>query len=338
MWDAPKSVGGRLVFEDRVAPGRLTIDKGRIVSVDLDASEENGVYVCPGFVDVHCHGWGGHDAMGDAPEDGAGPLGFNLEGPYISEAKKGAQNPAYIQVPVEADRTRLELLLDDLRIITIAPEVPGGLDMISWFTTGAIALSAGYSNATSEQADAAYKAGALTTTHLFNAMSGVHNHESGLAVAALADDGVYVELIADGFHVDRSVWALILRCKTPERLILVSDAIAIAGTGDGHWSLGGLEVEVRDNQCRLVSDGRLAGSVIALDTAVRNLVRSGVSLSRAVAAASRNPLALLGVRDRGRLAPRQRADLVLLDEGLAVQSVIRGGRSYGGLVTRAPSA
>ena len=210
--------------------------------------------------------------------------------------------------------------------------------MISWFTTRGIVVSAGHSNATSEQADAAYKAGALTTTHLFNAMSGVHNHEPGLAVAALADDGVYVELIADGFHVDRSVWPLILRCKTPERLILVSDAIAIAGTGDGRWSVGGLEVEVRDNQCRLVSDGRLAGSVIALDTAVRNLVRSGVSLSRAVAAASRNPLALLGVRDRGRLAPRQRADLVLLDEGLAVQSVIRGGRSYGGLVTRAPSA
>ena len=371
---ASGQVGGRLVLEDRILPGRLRLEDGRIVAVEPDAAESGGPYVCPGFVDLHVHGWGGHDAMGGpdalsgmarallrhgisaflptavtspletllafaddvrgwtavAPADGAEPLGFNLEGPYISHDKKGAQNPAFIQVPEEADRGRLEALLDGLRIITIAPEVAGAVELIRWFAVRGVAVSLGHSNASYEAAAAGYAAGGRTTTHLFNGMSGVHNHEPGLAVAALADDGAYVELVADGHHVDPSVWPLILRAKRSDRLILVSDAISMAGAGQGRFSLGGLEVEVAGDECRLVSDGRLAGSVIAIDTSVRNLAQAGLPLPRAVAAASLNPLALLGITDRGRLAPGQLADLVELDDDLRVSRVMRLGRWYQG--------
>ena len=134
-----------------------------------------------------------------------------------------------------------------------------------------------------------------------------------------------MELIADGIHVHPALWPLITRLKPPDRLLLVSDAIALAGTGDGRGRIGGLEVEVVGERVTLVGTSTLAGSVIALDTAVRNLVASGVPLPAAVAAASRNPLAVLGIADRGRIAVGQRADLVELDPALKVRRVMRAG-------------
>jgi len=158
----------------------------------------------------------------------------------------------------------------------------------------------------------------------------VDHRVPGVAVAALLDDAVFVELIADGIHVHPGLWPLITRLKPPDRLLLVSDAIALAGTGDGRGRLGGLDVEVVGDRVTLAGTSTLAGSVIALDTAVRNLVASGVSLPDAVTAASRNPLALLRVTDRGRIAAGQRADLVELDADLAVRRVMRAGTWFGG--------
>jgi len=183
----------------------------------------------------------------------------------------------------------------------------------------------GHSAATLEEARAGYAAGGRTTTHLFNAMSGVVHHAPGLAVAALTDDAVYVELIADGHHVDRALWPIITRTKPADRLVLVSDAMPMAGTGDGRTALGGLEVQVVGSRATLLGTDTLAGSVIALDSAVRNLAASGIALPAAAAAASRNPLALLGVTDRGRIAVGQRADLVELDDDLEVRRVARDG-------------
>jgi N-acetylglucosamine-6-phosphate deacetylase len=180
----------------------------------------------------------------------------------------------------------------------------------------------GHSAATLDQALAGYAAGGTTTTHLFNAMTGVDHRTPGLAVAALGDDTAYVELIADGIHVHPALWPLITRTKPKDRLMLISDAISLAGTDVGRATIGGLEVEVVGQRVTLVGTSTLAGSVIALDTAVRNLVASGVTLPDAVAAASRNPLAMLGVTDRGRLAVGQRADLVELDDDLAVRRVM----------------
>jgi N-acetylglucosamine-6-phosphate deacetylase len=261
----------------------------------------------------------------EPPADGAQPLGFNLEGPFISPVKKGAQNPAFILEPAKADRGLLSGLLDGLRVITIAPEVDGALNLIGWLVERGVVVSLGHSNATAAQAALGYAAGAKSTTHLFNAMSGVEQHAPGLAVAALTHDAAYVELVADGFHVDPAVWPIILRTKPADRLVLVSDAISLAGTGDGRSTLGGLEVEVHDGQCRLVSNGALAGSVIAVDAGVRQLVAAGVALPRAMGAASYRPLELLGIEDRGRIAPGQRANLVELDDNLRVLRVMLEG-------------
>jgi N-acetylglucosamine-6-phosphate deacetylase len=367
-------VEGRLVLEDRVAPGRIVVRDGQIAEVESGGAATGGPYVTPGFVDVHVHGRGGHDALGPdgaldgmarallrhgvtsflptavtaplaelaafaervrrwiptAPDDGSGPLGFNLEGPFINPARKGAQNPAHIRVPAEVSTADLEPLVDGLRITTIAPEVPGALDLIRWLRARGVAASLGHSSATVEEARAGYAAGARTTTHLFNAMTGIDHRAPGLALAALLEDDAYVELIADGHHVTESVWPLILRAKPANRLLLVSDGVAFGGTTARTGRLGGLEVVIDGDRCVLAEGGNLAGSVIALDTAVRNLARSGVPLPRAVAAATCEPLALLGVTDRGRLEPGLRADLVELDDDLRVRRVMRGGRWFPG--------
>jgi len=375
-------VRGRLVLEDRVQPGRVILEEGRIAAVEADPSAAGGPWIMPGFVDVHVHGWGGHDAMRSessldgmarallrrgvtsflptavtaplaelcafaervrawlpaAPDDGSAPLGFNLEGPFISPQRVGAQNPLFVRTAAETAFADLELLLGSFRITTIAPETPGAIELIRWLTEHGVVASLGHSVATADEAEAGYDAGARTTTHLFNAMSGVHQHAPGLAAVALARDDVYVELIADGHHVDRMLWPLILRTKSADRLILVSDGIALAGTSQLRGMLGGLEVEVRGDCCTLVSIGALAGSVIALDTSVRNLARFGLDLPRIAAAASVNPLALIGVNDRGRIAPGLRADLVELDETFSVRRVMRAGRWFEGPRTTSPGA
>lgn len=364
------TVGGRLVLDDRVASGRLTIEDGLISAIVLEeGSAEDGPYLAPGFVDVHVHGWGGHDAMGDtaaldgmarallkrgvtsflptavtaplddlaafaervrgwlpaSPSDGAEPLGFNLEGPFLAPARRGAHAATHLEAPADAPRATLERLVEGLRLTTIAPELPGAVDLIGWLHGQGVAVSIGHSAAVVDEARAGFAAGARSTTHLFNAMSGVDHRSPGVAVAALLDDEAYVELIADGVHVHHALWPLITRLKPRDRLLLVSDALAVAGTPQGRGRIGDLEIEVTDDRATLAGTDTLAGSVIALDAAVRNLVTAGVPLPDAVAAASRNPLDLLGVTDRGRLAEGQRADLVELGEDLAVRRVMREG-------------
>ena len=370
MTDPGTTLDGRLVLDDRVATGRLTIADGRIVAIDLDGGAvADGPYVAPGFADLHVHGWGGHDAMGDrdaldglargllrrgvtsflptavsapmdaltvfaervrrwlpdAPSDGAQPLGFDLEGPFLARARRGAHDPAHLLAPADLPRAALEPLLDGLRLTTVAPELPGALDLIGWLRDRSVATSVGHSAATFEQARAGFDAGATSTTHLFNAMTGIDHRAPGVALAALLDDRAYVELIADGIHVAPPVWQLIARVKPTDRLMLVSDAVAIAGTDSGRGRIGGLDVEVVDGRVVLAGTTTLAGSAIALDDAVRNLVAHGIPLPAAVGAATRNPLALVGVTDRGRLEVGQRADLVELDEDLRVLRVMRSG-------------
>jgi N-acetylglucosamine-6-phosphate deacetylase len=362
---------GRLVLDDRVVGGRIIIEDDRVAEVAVDGGVgEGAAYLAPGFVDVHVHGWGGHDAMGgraaldgmaralarrgvtsflptavtapldalagfaddvrrwlpDAPADGAQPLGFNLEGPFLAEARRGAHDPALLRSPADVRHDQLTPLADGLRVITIAPELPGAVELIQQLAGSGVAVSLGHSAATLDEARAGYAAGARTTTHLFNAMSGVDHRAPGLAVVALLDDAVYVELIADGIHVVPAVWPLITRLKPADRLLLVSDAISLAGMSDGRGRIGSLEVEVSGDRVTLLGTQVLAGSVLSLDVAVRNLVRAGTPLPVAVAAASRNPLALLGITDRGRLAAGQRADLVELDDDLNVRRVMLGGR------------
>jgi N-acetylglucosamine-6-phosphate deacetylase len=364
-------VAGRLVLDDRVAPGRVVVEDDLIVGVEFGPAEGGAElpYIAPGFVDIHIHGGGGHDAMGDRgalaglarhllrhgvtsflptavtasldslcsfadrvrewssnpPADGAQPLGFNLEGPFLAAARSGAHDPAALRDPADVSRDDLEPLIDGLRLVTIAPERPGALDLIGWLKERGVAVSLGHSAASVVEARAGYAAGAMSTTHLFNAMTGLDRRAPGLALAAILDDEVFVELIADGIHVDPALWPLITRLKPVDRLLLVSDAIALSGVGDGRLKVGGLDVEVRGSRATIAGTTTLAGSVLGLDAAVRNLVASGVALPGAVAAASRNPLALLGASDRGRIAEGQRADLVELTDDLAIRRVMRAG-------------
>jgi N-acetylglucosamine-6-phosphate deacetylase len=366
-----QTIRGRLVLENRITPGTIVVEDELISHVELNTRgvSAHSPLLAPGFVDVHVHGWGGHDAMGDAaaldgmarallrhgvtsflptavtapiprladfaaqvrawapdsPADGAQPLGFNLEGPFLSRERKGAHDPAFLRIPADVTRRELSPLTDELRVITVAPELPGAVELITWLEARGVAVSVGHSAATIAEARAAYDAGAMSTTHLFNAMTGVDHRAPGVALAALLDEDIFVELIADGVHVDRALWPLITRLKSSERLLLVSDAISLAGTGDGHGRIGTLEVDVRGDRVTLSGTETLAGSVLSLDVAVRNLADSGVTLPRAVAAASRNPLALLGIDDRGRIAPGQRADLVELATNLSVTRVMRAG-------------
>jgi N-acetylglucosamine-6-phosphate deacetylase len=371
--DAPVELRGRLVLDDEVVAGGVWLEGDAIAAVELDRDPLGGQglpLIAQGFVDVHVHGWAGHDAMGSAddlggmarallahgvtsflptavtspladlrgfadrvrawlpraPHDGAEPLGFNLEGPFLAPTRKGAHNPAWLASPGDVAWAEVEPLLDGLRLITIAPELAGSLELIQRLTALGIRVSIGHSAASAATAHAAYDAGASSTTHLFNAMSGVDHHAPGVAVAALTRDDAWVELIADGLHVDPALWPIVRRMKPIDRLILVSDALAQAGLGDGRSTMGGLDLDIRAGRATLADgSGTLAGSVIALDSAVRNLVRNGASLPAAVAAAGRNPLDLLGIADRGRIVPGQRADLVDLDDGLVVRRVMRGG-------------
>ncbi len=264
-----------------------------------------------------------------APTDGAEPLGFNLEGPFIAQARKGAHDPSLIRDPADVPWSEIEPLVEGLRLTTIAPEIPGALELISRLHELGVRISIGHSAADYRGAVAGYDAGGTSTTHLFNAMTGVEHRAPGVAVAALTRDEAFVELIADGHHVDPAIWRIIQRTKPVDRLMLVSDALSLAGMGDGRITIGGQEIEVRDGRCTVVGTGTIAGSVIALDGAVRNLVAHGSSIPAAVAAASRNPLEMLGVTDRGRLAVGQRADLVELSDDLEVRAIWRAGEAFG---------
>jgi N-acetylglucosamine-6-phosphate deacetylase len=261
----------------------------------------------------------------DAPRDGAEPLGFNLEGPFLSAERRGAHDPAFLLSPADAAPPQIDALLPGLRVITIAPELPGALQLITSLAQRGVVVSLGHSAATFKEAIGGYAMGARSTTHLFNAMTGVDHRAPGLAVAALFDDRAYTELIADGIHVDRALWPLIARLKPFERLILVSDAIPLAGTGDGRGMIGTLDIEISGERVTIAGTTTLAGSVLALDKAVKNMVGAQIALPAAVAAATRNPLEMLGIHDRGRLAAGQRADLVELDADLNVRRVMLRG-------------
>ncbi len=254
--------------------------------------------------------------------------GLHLEGPWLSPARSGAHSPGALALP---ERGHVEALLDAgagaVRMVTLAPELDGGLEAVRLLVERGVVAAVGHTDATYDQARAAIDAGASLGTHLFNAMRPMHHREPG-AVGALLESDADVEVIADGVHLHPAVLRTVFAAK-PGRCLLVTDAMAAAGAPDGDYRLGTMDVQVRDSVARLASDdgtGAIAGSTLTMDAAVRFAVqKAGIPLADAVHAASTAPARAWGLDDVGVLEAGRRADLVVLDEHLEVARVMRAG-------------
>ena len=259
------------------------------------------------------------------PEDGAKVAGINLEGPFLSLKKCGAQNPDNLHVPDADLFHRLNAASGGLaRLVTVAPEEPGALDFIREVSQSC-AVSLGHTTADYDTAMAAYAAGASHATHLFNAMPPLGHREPGVVAAAL-DAGATVELITDGLHIHPAVIRLVHRLFG-ERLALISDSLRCAGMPDGDYELGGQPITMKNGKATLTGTDTLAGSSIHLMDGLRRAVGFGVPLEAAVTAATLAPARAIGLDGEiGSLAPGKRADMVLLDRELKVLAVYVDGK------------
>jgi N-acetylglucosamine-6-phosphate deacetylase len=343
--------------------GDVEVEDGRITAVGL-AGAGRGVAV-PGFVDLQVNGFGGVDfldadaggyrragdalletgvtaylptlitspeeqivaAMREVPLGDSRPriLGMHLEGPFLSPSRLGTHEASARRDP---DAALLERLLDagPVRLMTLAPELAGAEALIDRLLERGITVSVGHSDATAEQANAAFDRGARSVTHLFNAMRPFLHRDPGLVGAALARDDVVVSIILDGIHLAPETARVAWRAAAG-RLGLVTDAITAAGVADGSYSLGNIDVEVHEGTVR-GPDGVLAGSVLTMIEAVRNLHALDVSLEDAVGAATTTPARVLGDPDLGRIAVGLPADLVVLDDRLEIERVLVGGEVH----------
>jgi N-acetylglucosamine-6-phosphate deacetylase len=324
-------------------PGDVRIEDGRVAEIGL-AGNGRGI-AAPGFVDVHIHGFAGVD-FATADTDGylrateallatgvttfrpsfitaseeelvaalrevPPGLGAHVEGPFISPLRLGMHPADGRRDPDAALLARL-LAAGPVAHMTIAPELPGALELIDTLVSRGITAACGHTDATAEQAHAAFDRGAKHVTHLFNAMRPFVHRDPGIAGAALARDDVAVELILDGHHLADDAVRMAMRAAAG-RIVLVTDALAAAGMGDGEWWMGPVPVTVRDGVAR-THEGALAGSVLTMPDAIREFVRIGAALPDALFAASRRSL-----------DPGSPADVVVLDDALDVRQVYLGG-------------
>ncbi len=326
-----------------------------------------GARLTPGFIDIHGHGGGGHafDDGGDeliaalathralgttrsvislvanplvslrsslaeiAELAGSDPLvlGSHLEGPFLAAERRGAHNADFLRSPDPEDVDGLLAASHGtLRQITIAPELPGAMDAIEVFVCAGVRVAVGHTEAGFETARRAFDAGATLLTHAFNAMNGIHHRAPGPVVAALEDERVTLELVLDGHHVHESVAAVALR-EAPGRVALITDGMAAAGSEDGDYRIGSLNVTVRDGLALLSGTDTIAGSTLTLDAALRRAVNVvGLSWSVAVAAVTAVPARAIGEGERlGLLEPGYAADAVALDAEGRVTAVWAAG-------------
>ena len=339
----------------------LILENGRIAAVthnEKGGVDLQGRRVIPGLIDVHTHGCGGMEVMDaqfeglcryyaergttsflattgtmpvedliavcDAKTDypGAHVLGVHLEGPYISMSRKGAQNPAYIRKPDVSEFDRFH----NVKMITVAPEVEGGLDFIK-AVSGRCSVALGHTDCDYETALAAIDAGANNLTHTFNAMPPFLHRAPG-PVGAAVEKGIYAQMIGDGYHVQKPMVLAAYRMFGPERLMLISDSLGCAGLPNGHYTSIGMPVELSDDVARL-PDGTVAGSRTMLFECVKRVASFGVPFDDAVRMASRTPAELLGV-NKGRVEVGFDADLLILDENCDIEAVIIDGEVFSG--------
>jgi N-acetylglucosamine-6-phosphate deacetylase len=271
------------------------------------------------------------DALAELVADGE-VAGVHLEGPWLAAARCGAHDPDQLRDPDPAELDRLLRAGDGaVRMVTLAPELRGGVEAVRRITGAGAVAALGHTDATYALTRSAIEAGARMGTHLFNAMAPVHHREPGPAVALLEDQRVTVELVTDGLHVHPALWEHVVRVAGTGRVAAVTDAMAAAGMPDGEYHLGALRVAVRDRVARLPGTGTIAGSTATTDELFANIVRNAAlpreeALLRAVAMTSTTPAHALGLTDVGAITPGRRADLVVLNPDLGVRSVYRAGR------------
>jgi N-acetylglucosamine-6-phosphate deacetylase len=351
------------VVDGRLVPGDVEVVEGRITGLGIPRVDGHGI-AAPGFVDLQVNGFAGVDfltaetadyrrageallqsgvtsylptfisapedellaAIQEVPTDGLGArvLGVHLEGPFLAPSRLGTHPPSARRDP---DPTLLDRLLTAgrVRLVTLAPELPGAHGLIELLQARGVVVSCGHTDATAEEANAAFDRGVRTVTHLFNAMRPFRHRDPGIAGAALAREDVVVQLIVDRIHLAPEAATLAWRAARG-RLALVTDAVAAAGRSDGAYSLGGLEVEVRDGVSR-GPGGMLAGSVLTMIEAVRNLHDLGVTSEDAIGAASTVPARVIGESAVGRVGIGLPADLVVLDDNLEIDRVYVGGEA-----------
>ena len=355
------------VIDGILVQGDVEISDGRIAAVGL-AGRGTGLAI-PALVDAQVNGYAGVDVLsadldeldtlGNAllrdgvaayqptlitsPEadllaalariaeaqerpDGARIVGVHLEGPFLSPKRSGTHPVEHLRDP---DPSLLERLLDagPVRTVTLAPELPGALELIELCTSRGVAVWLGHSEADAATARAAFAAGARAVTHLFNAMAPISAREPGLAGVALANPGVAIQLIADGVHVSDELLRLAF-AAAPGRCSLVTDGVAPAGLPDGAYRLGEVEIELEGGVARR-ADGVLAGGTSRLAESLIRLGALGLDPVEAVAAVTERPGRLLGV-GQGRLEQGARADVLVVDDGLAIRAVFSAGRRLGG--------
>ncbi|MGA3318048.1 MAG: N-acetylglucosamine-6-phosphate deacetylase [Candidatus Korobacteraceae bacterium] len=267
-------------------------------------------------------------ADGDGGRDStrAQPLGIHLEGPFLSHARRGVHPAIYLQpASSEAFNQMWDAAAGRIRVLTIAPELEGALDLIVDASRRGVCVSVGHSNATLVQAIAGIQAGVRHATHTFNAMRRFDHRDPGLLGAILTDRRLTADIIADGIHVAPIVVDLFVRCKGVDGAVLITDGISATGMPDGTYRLGSFEVQVRDNRCE--SHGKLAGSVLTLDRAVRNMMSfAKVSFQDSIRMATLNPARVLGIEHRkGLLQPGADADVVVFSSAGEVLHTVVGG-------------
>jgi N-acetylglucosamine-6-phosphate deacetylase len=351
------------LVDGRLVAGDVEIEGGRILAFGVASPNGRGIAV-PGFVDLQVNGFGGVDfltadtegyraagealletgvtaflptfittpeeqllaALREVPAESDGPriLGAHLEGPFLSALRLGIHPASARSNP---DPELLERLLDGgpVRLVTLAPELPGASKLIEKLVRREIAVSAGHADATAEQANAAFDLGVRSVTHLFNAMRPFHHRDPGIAGAALARPDVIVQLILDWVHVAPATAAMVWQAA-PGRVALVTDAVSGAGLDEGSYRLGDLDVQIRDGVAR-GQTGALAGSTLTMIEAVRNLHSLGVPLEDALGAATEVPARVLRLPALGRIGVGLPADLVILSEELEIERVLVEGRA-----------
>ena len=353
--------GKALIFDSII---RAIVDEDQL-NTGIATLDGEGLYLAPGFIDLHIHGCAGYDTMDNNPQalvqiaetlvrtgvtaflpttmtmdlseiasvldrirqqmsgsTGAEILGCHLEGPFLSEIYAGAQDPKYF---IKPDFEIVRPYLDVIRIITLAPELANSIEFIKECRKHNVVISIGHSNASLHESSEAIAAGASRITHTFNAMSVLHHRNPGVVAAAMLHD-VTCELIADNIHVHPQIQQLLLKTKGIDGIVLVTDAMQACLLTEGSYDLGGQPVKVSGGEARL-KNGRLAGSVLTMNTALRNFIKNtGVALWEAIRLSSLNPADELGLTNKGSIEVGKDADLVLFDPDFNIGMTLIAGQ------------